>query len=86
MIRAFSRDSEQCRKCSYYKNCDEKRMELCAYIVPEPKLQPLVEQYIMPNAVSLTDCINSLINETVTRQKIEEELEKELRRQLYCEF
>lgn len=82
MIKAFLRDSERCQKCNYYKDCDEKRRELCAYIIPEDILQPIGEQYVMPNAISLTDCINSLIDEAVTRQKIE----KELHKQLYCEF
>ena len=86
MIGVFSRDSEQCRKCNYYKDCDEKRRELCAYIVPEEIMQPMDEQYVMPNAISITDCINNLVEEEAIRQKIEKELEKELRKQLYCGF
>lgn len=57
MIGAFSKDSEQCKKCKYYKDCDEKRMELCAYIIPEKVVEEIVDEAIMnsvmPNALSL---------------------------------
>ena len=86
MIGAFSRDSEQCRKCEYYKDCDEKRMELCAYIIPDEVLQPMGEQYVMQNVISLADCVNILVDETTVYQQTQKELKKELYKQLYCEF
>ena len=87
MISSFSRDSEQCRKCNYYKDCDEKRRELCAYIIPDENiLSDIGVQYVMPNVVSITDCISMNIDAAIARDKLEKELEKELYKQLYCEF
>lgn len=87
MISAFSRDSEQCRKCNYYKDCDEKRKETCAYIIPnESILSDIGVQYAMPNAISITDCIAMNIDAAIAREKLEKELEKELYKQLYCWF
>ncbi len=86
MIKAFSRDSERCRECTHYKDCDEKRMELCAYIVPEEILQPMGEQCIMQNVLSLTDCVNILVGEATVYQQTQKELEKELYKELYCTF
>ena len=56
MIGAFSRDSEQCRKCNHYKDCDEKRRELCAYLIPNKAVEDAINEAIMnnvmPNALS----------------------------------
>ncbi len=87
MTKAFSRDSEQCRKCMYYNDCDEKRMELCAYIIPDKNiLSDIGVQYVMPNVISITDCISTNIDAAIAREKLEKELEKELYKQLYCGF
>ena len=83
MVGTFSRDSKQCCKCNYYKDCDEKRMELCAYLVLCEMEPPIKEQYY---TVSLSDCIQNIINEETIRQKAEKEFEKELYKQLYCKF
>lgn len=85
-IGAFSKDSERCIKCKHYDDCEEKRMELCAYIVPEEILQPIGEQYVMPNEVSLADCVNMLVDEATVYQQTQNELEKELYKELYCTF
>lgn len=76
---ALTRDSEKCRKCEFYNECDEKRMELCGYIA-EDHLNTLDMsiQYTMPNAISIVDCITDNIEAAELRRQLEKELYKSL--------
>lgn len=31
---SFSKTSEKCKACKFYSDCDSKRMEACAYLMP----------------------------------------------------
>lgn len=76
MIGAFSRDSEQCQKCLYYKDCDEKRIGLCAYIIPnkaeEEIINELMTQCVMPNGLFMCDIAENMDLQAV-RTKISQE-------------
>ena len=82
MISSFSRDSEQCRKCNYYKNCDEKRMALCGYIIPDEAVaettNEILTQCVMPNGLFMCD-----ISENMDLQAVRTKISQEWSDQVY---
>ena len=84
MIGAFSRDSERCRKCIYYKDCDEKQMEMCAYIIPDKAIEEIIDevamQCVMPNSLLIGD-----IQKSVDWQALRMQTSQELADMLYSE-
>ena len=73
---AFSRDSEQCRKCNYYKDCDDKRRELCAYIIPDEAVEEITNaimtQCVTPNSVFINDIQNNIDWQTARMEMAQE--------------
>ncbi len=81
---ALSKDSDKCKQCELYDECDNKRMELCAYITPAiaaPSVQPLVLDMIVKH-----DYRDVKIAENTTVTIDIEELKKKLEDEIYKSF
>lgn len=90
----LSKTSAVCNHCEHFDDCDNKRMEACAVIVPERQLaqsvsSPLAEPLMQEMAVK-HDYRNVKIaeNTTVTIDLVEvkEQLKKDFYKQLGCGF
>ena len=60
----------------HYKDCDEKRMELCAYIIPkeaeEEIINELMTQCIMPNSLFMCDIAKNMDLQVVRIKRAQE--------------
>lgn len=84
---ALSKVSEICKHCEHYNDCDNKRMEACAYIIPKEPLaqngnQPLTQPLMQAMAVK-HDYRNIKIAENTTITIDIEELKKKMREDFY---
>jgi hypothetical protein len=80
----LSKDSEKCKQCEQYNECNNKRMELCAYIAPTiaaPSTSPLALDLIVKH-----DCRDIKIAENTTVTIDVEELKKNLENEIYKSF
>ena len=81
---ALSKDSEKCKQCKLYDECNNKRMELCAYIthtIEAPAMQPLALDVIAKH-----DYRDVKIAENTTVTIDLEELKKKLEDEVYKSF
>lgn len=85
---ALSKDSDKCKKCVHYDDCDNKRMELCGYLIPssvESSIQPLAQGMMVKH-----DYRNVKIAEnttvTVDVEELKKKLEDEIYKNLGCSF
>ena len=81
---ALSKDSEKCKQCEFYDECNNKRMELCAYIIPDttvPSMQPLAQEMMVKY-----DYRDVKIAENTTVTIDVEELEKKMKDEIYKSF
>lgn len=84
----FSKTDERCVECSYFSDCDSKRLVACAYIPnamqsTQPASQPL-SQPIMRETVSIRIDANTEIK--VYKDELKKQIEKELYKNLQCPF
>lgn len=90
----FSKDSKLCRNCKHFYDCDNKRMEACAYVAPKETLaQPIIQPLTEPLAEDIAVKhdyreIKIAENTTVTidLEKLKKDLENEIYKQLGCDF
>lgn len=84
---SLSKDSEICKHCEHYPDCDSKRMEACAYLIPKNNIAKSVAQnYSVPIAAeSLVkhDYRNIKIAENTTVTIDIEELKKKMEENFY---
>lgn len=91
---AISRDSEICRSCPNYKNCDNKRMEACATFKPPERI---ASEFALPSSQPITqeiavkhDYRNIKIAEnttvTIDLEDMKKQLEKDFYKKLGCGF
>lgn len=87
----FSQDSETCKRCKYYDDCDNKRMEMCAVINPSDTNQPTLQEEA---GCCSEDVCCSAYQETVIQPGLRtkdgiyltEQIRKEIERELNCSF
>ena len=89
---ALSKVSEICKYCEHYNDCDNKRMEACACIIPKETLaqpcnQSLTNTFAADMAVK-HDYRNIKIAEnttvTIDLEELKEKMEKDFYKQLGC--
>lgn len=71
---SFSQDSETCKRCKYYDDCDNKRREMCAVINPTDTNQPTLQTAAQP------------VLRTADGIYLSEQIRKEIERELNCSF
>lgn len=95
MTRGLSKDSAICKHCPNYDNCsNKKRMEACAYLVPEQALaSPFAESMAEPMIQEMAvkhDFRNIKIAEnttvTIDLEELKKKLEEDFYKQLGCGF
>ena len=50
---SFSRMAKKCAVCEFKNDCDNKRLEACAYIIPQSMAMPASTEISMPTAADL---------------------------------
>ena len=84
---SLSKVSEICKYCEHYLNCDSKRMEACAYLIPKNNMANRVTQnYSAPIAAELLvkhDYREIKIAENTTVTIDLEELKKKIQEDFY---
>jgi len=84
--KSTSQISEKCQKCPFLDKCDKKRMEACAFIIPEPMSSPAVAGAcapIMEDIIVKHNYRNVKIGPSTTATIDLEEIKKQLKRDFY---
>lgn len=85
---ALSKDSEVCKKCELYDECTNKRMELCAYIMPTievPSMQPLaLDAMVKHDYRDVKIAENTTV--TIDLEELKKKLEDEIYKSFGCSF
>nr|DAS46943.1 MAG TPA: hypothetical protein [Caudoviricetes sp.] len=83
----LSKVSKICNACEHYDDCDNKRMEACAYLIPKESLaNPCIQQSIEPIAADMAvkhAYRNIKIAENTTVTIDLEEIKKKVREDFY---
>lgn len=90
---SFSRLSERCQKCSFRDDCENKRLEACAYIIPEQFSAPAMADLTMPIMAGILvkhDYRDVWIGPTTTitidLEDVKRQLEKDFYKSMNCGF
>lgn len=94
MARVFSKTSDECLQCSYFDDCDKKRMVMCAVKeIPPPMMERAAESVSMPLAEDLLvkhDYRDIKVGEnttiTIDLEDMKKQLEKDFYKALGCPF
>lgn len=93
MARVFSKTSDECLQCSYFDDCDNKRMVLCAVKEMPPMIERAAESVSMPLAEDLLvrhDYRDIKVGEnttiTIDLEDMKKQLEKDFYKALGCPF
>ena len=84
----LSKDSEKCKQCELYNECNNKRMELCGYLIPssvESSIQPLAQDMMVKHAyrdVKIAE--NTTV--TVDIEELTKKIEDEIYKNFGCSF
>ena len=84
-VGSISKEADKCEKCSKRNICNEKRMELCAYIIPKgniaEKLSSSIDESMAQHLMRDTMLVNDGTGNMT--QVYKDEIEKQLYSKLY---
>ena len=94
MRKVFSKTSDECLQCSYYEDCDKKRLVMCAVKEMPPQVaEKAAESVSMPFVEDLAvkhDYRDVKIAEyttiTIDLEDLKKQMEKDFYRALGCPF
>lgn len=90
---SFSRTAKKCQNCPSRDDCENKRLEMCAYIIPEPMATPATMDASMPVTAELLvkhdyrDIkIDANTTITIDLEDIKEQMKRDFYKSLNCNF
>ena len=90
---ALRKDSDKCKTCYFYNNCDEKRMVLCAISDNNPiskDTQENISEQLQEDILMKHDYRNVKVSEgmtiTIYLEDVKKNIENDLYRQINCHF
>ena len=87
---SLSKVSEICKYCEHYPNCDSKRMEACAYLIPKNNMEncatqnysaPIAEELLVKHnyrEIKIAENTTVTIDLEELKKKIQEDFYKDL--------
>lgn len=94
MAKSFSKTSDECLQCTYFNDCDKKRLVMCAVKeMPQQIAEKAAESVSMPLTEDIAvkhDCRDIKVGEnttiTIDLEDIKKQMEKDFYKALGCPF